>query len=235
MVAKKPISFQTYRTLYYYTSKDFALQSLRDKRIKIARFTELNDPFDFLGISTKDSGGRLQLKPIKEELDQTTGIICMSTSWQEPLLWGHYADKHKGICLQFRCAYEDWEEIKYRAERPTLRTFGKTSVAALSKHDLRRLSKMKFNQWAYEKEFRKFVPLSNPDFVTGFYFHDFSSRMKLKRVILGSKCDVPVEMIHRLCLHNGDQVGLIKSKPANFSFKVLEDVQFEHCLPPDED
>lgn len=222
-----------FKTLYYYTSKDYALQSLRDKRIKIARFTELNDPFDFVGISTKNAGGRLQLKPIKEEMDKTTGIICMSTSWQEPLLWGHYADKHKGICLQFRCASDEWEQIIYRIERPTLKTFGKASVADLSKKDLRLLSKMKFHEWEYEKEYRKFVPLENPDLVTGLYFHNFSLRMKLKRVILGSKCDVPVETIHRLCAHVGPDVQLIKSKPANLSFRVIKDLSYEHCLPPE--
>ncbi|QKW96816.1 MULTISPECIES: DUF2971 domain-containing protein [unclassified Agrobacterium] len=222
------------KTLYYYTSKDYALQSLRDKRIKIARFTELNDPFDFLGISMKNAGRSTELQSLKEDLDESTGIICMSTSWQEPLLWGHYADKHKGICLQFRCAADDWERIDYRKERPTLSTFEKDSLSKLSSEDLRRLSKMKFDQWQYEKEYRKFVPLENPDLVTGFYFHNFSSRMMLKKVILGSRCDVQVETIHRLCRHVGEKVKLIKSSPANFSFRVINDISYKHCLPPEE-
>ena len=219
------------QTLFYFTSKDFALQSLRDQRIKIARFNELNDPFDFLGISLNKKTERIRLKPLKDSMDATTGIICMSKTWHEPLLWGHYADKHKGICLEFRCFAEDWEEIVYRAERPSLKTFGCERVRDLTEADRHRLSKMKFNAWSYEKEYRKFIQLKEPDLVTGFYFHPFSDRMKLARVILGSRCDVTKKTIRNLCRHVGENVGLIKSRPAHLSFRVIQDVSYKGGLP----
>lgn len=227
---KKNDTPSLFRTLYYYTSKDYALQSLRDKRLKVARFTELNDPFDFLGVATISSSGRLKLQPLKDELDKTTGILCMSTTWQAPLLWGHYADKHKGICLQFRCAVDDWEEVKYRKKRPTLRTFGKRFVSDLTKADLHRLSKMKFEQWEYENEFRKFVSLENADLVTGLFFHEFSERMELCKVILGARCEVQPEVIHRLCRHVDPDISLIKARVAHQSFSVLRDTEYEFSL-----
>lgn len=35
--------------LYHFTSQKFGLLALKDRRLKIARINELNDPFEFLG------------------------------------------------------------------------------------------------------------------------------------------------------------------------------------------
>lgn len=217
-------------SLYYFTSKDFGLQSLRDKRLKIARFNELNDPFDFVGIALNTTTERLQIKPIKNRLDKTTGILCMSTTWQEPLLWGHYADKHKGMCLKFDCELKDWHKITYREERPTLKTFGKNQISDLSTADVHKISTMKFSKWEYEQEYRMFVPIANPDLVTGMHFRSFDESMRLSRVILGSRCDVEREKIHTLCKHNGSKVTFIKSRPANRSFNVIKDLAYDDDL-----
>ncbi|CDZ31166.1 Hypothetical protein NGAL_HAMBI490_60450 [Neorhizobium galegae bv. officinalis] len=219
------------KRLYYFTTKEYALQSLRDKRLKVARFNELNDPFDFVGIALGRSQDRIAIKPIKERLDSELGIICMSTTWQEPLLWGHYAEKHKGICLQFLVTEGHWEDVEYREERPKLTTYRKKQVSDLSQEDIHKLSKTKFKQWEYEREWRKFIHLEDPDLVTGHYFHSFSKDMRLERVILGDRCDVEKRVIHRLCAHNGPSVRLIKAKPANLSFTVLRDKAYDGELP----
>lgn len=33
--------------LYYFTTERYALEAIRDQRLKIARLNELNDPFEF--------------------------------------------------------------------------------------------------------------------------------------------------------------------------------------------
>ncbi|MDW9570209.1 DUF2971 domain-containing protein [Sinorhizobium meliloti] len=34
-------------------------------------------------------------------LSLTYGIVCLSDNWQHPMMWSHYADRHRGICLAF--------------------------------------------------------------------------------------------------------------------------------------
>jgi hypothetical protein len=218
-----------YRRLFYFTGKDYALQSLRDHRIKVSRFHELNDPFDFLGIALKSSSERIEIDQVKKRLDDTVGLICMAKTWVEPLLWGHYADKHKGICLQFLVRANKWNDINYRNTRPTLETFKKSQVSDLNTEDLRRLSLFKFKQWGYEQEARCFIALNEPDLVTGHYFQRFNDAdgiIKLERIILGSRCDVCKSVIDGLAKHNGDNVGVIKARPAHFSFRVIRDMAY---------
>jgi hypothetical protein len=40
----------------------------------------------------------------------------MSRSWENPVLWSHYAEGHKGVCLGFDVKEELLEEVKYADE-----------------------------------------------------------------------------------------------------------------------
>lgn len=31
----------------------------------------------------------------------TRGVLCLSEAWDNPLLWSHYGDQHKGICIEY--------------------------------------------------------------------------------------------------------------------------------------
>jgi len=62
---------------------------------------ELNDPFEFLGVDLSDPDFRRQIKATKKTLSESRGLLCFSKNWHNPVLWGHYADKHRGICLGF--------------------------------------------------------------------------------------------------------------------------------------
>jgi len=39
-------------------------------------------------------------------------ICCFSGEYDNILMWSHYADSHKGICLRFR-SVEDWENLEF--------------------------------------------------------------------------------------------------------------------------
>lgn len=45
--------------VYHFTTSEFALKALRDRRLKIARINELNDPFEFCADGFSD----INLKP----------------------------------------------------------------------------------------------------------------------------------------------------------------------------
>lgn len=209
------------RRLYYFNSQQYALESIRDERIKVARFTELNDPFDFLGIAVDLPSQRYSLKEARKEADKANGIICMSTTWQEPLLWGHYADKHKGICLGFDVEDEDWQKVKYRKERPSLARYGAKSLDDITEKQWEEISLTKFKAWEYEKEYRCLVELTEPDLVTGLYFKRFSPRMALRQVIVGHRSTATREMVQRLCERVGGGVEAFKARPAYRDFRII--------------
>lgn len=207
--------------LYYFTSERFALESLRDKRLKVARFTELNDPFDFLGIALDLPSQRYHLSKLKKILDESHGLLCMSTTWQEPLLWGHYADKHKGICLGFDVNPAQWLDVIYAEHRPTLETYGVRFVEDLSEENLENVARTKGQDWKYEAEMRTFVELKAPDLVTEFYFQPFSEDMKLRQIIVGERSSATRSVIGKLVDHNGGGIESFKARAAFNEYKVV--------------
>ena len=91
---------------YYLTGSQFALSNLALRRIKISRFGDLNDPFELLAVDLADKAHRRAFRATKEQLAESKGLICLSRSWANPLLWGHYAERHTGMALGFEVAEE---------------------------------------------------------------------------------------------------------------------------------
>ena len=80
------------------------------------------------------------------------GLLCLSEVSNDPLLWSHYADAHRGICLVF-----DWQteffghaqEVCYQAIRPLINPVFQSNEEMLD-HALL----TKSDHWKYEKEWR---------------------------------------------------------------------------------
>src|SRR5687767_14278862 len=87
--------------VYHLSNAEFALSNIALRRIKISRFSDLNDPFELLGANLKDKNYREAFRLTRDELHNDKGLLCFSRSWGNPVLWSHYADKHRGICLGF--------------------------------------------------------------------------------------------------------------------------------------
>jgi len=90
------------------------------------------------------------------------GVSCFSQDWDVPLLWSHYADSHRGICVEYqvhpmKMSYnpEDLHfgqhYVRYTTELPTLCL----SEILFSPHQvLSSLLATKHADWSYEKEWR---------------------------------------------------------------------------------
>ncbi|NDP48093.1 MAG: DUF2971 domain-containing protein [Sulfuriferula multivorans] len=87
--------------LYHLTTAEYAISNIGLRRLKIARFGDLNDPFELLAAELEDKDFRKAVKSWKNEFHNTKGLLCFSESWHNPVLWSHYADKHRGVCLGF--------------------------------------------------------------------------------------------------------------------------------------
>lgn len=219
--------------LYYYTKLQYGLASVRDKRIKISLYESLNDPFDFLGVATDSKDQQRELKTLRDELSAKFGIICLSETWKEPLMWGHYAESHKGICLGFEVRAAPYKKIDYRAVRPKLLDFGKNSVSELTESDKAEIAFRKFNHWSYEREWRRIVDLGRADFVDGNHYLPFDQTMVLKTILFGSRSNITKGRIEQIAL-NHPEVKIAITSPATTAFDIVIDKsKTEENVPAD--
>ncbi|MDQ1197935.1 DUF2971 domain-containing protein [Agrobacterium sp. SORGH_AS 787] len=208
--------------LYYYTKLQYGLAAIRDKRIKISLYDSLNDPFDFLGLAIDHRSERRRLSKIKKELSASFGIVCLSETWKEPLMWGHYADSHRGICLGFEVEAGGLQRILYRKERSRLEDFGRTKVSQLTEEDKVEISRRKFDRWEYEREWRRVVALGEPDYVDNNYYLPFNESIQLKTVLFGLKASVSTAQVTQILADN-PEARVAFTRPAFTSFDVVID------------
>ena len=45
------------------------------------------------------------------------GVLCFSRGWHNPLLWSHYGDKHRGVCLGFDVPNAHIVHVSYNSSR----------------------------------------------------------------------------------------------------------------------
>ena len=98
------IEHAAYRRLYYYRNEKYGLATLLNRRLRISRIMELNDPFELLAPSLRDPAKRRALQASKKERNGKTGILCFSENRDSPVMWAHYGDRYRGFCLGFDVA-----------------------------------------------------------------------------------------------------------------------------------
>jgi hypothetical protein len=73
---------------YYMTSADVALIILKERRLKLSLFHELNDPFELLSASIGEKDMRHIVHALQAHWTKTKGVICFSDNWRSPVMWG---------------------------------------------------------------------------------------------------------------------------------------------------
>lgn len=198
--------------VYHFLNAHYGLKALRKRRLKISRIMDLNDPFEFLGADLSNRQFRWALKETKKQLSDEHGILCFSKSWRNPVLWGHYADRHRGLCLGFEIPRTLLRRVRYVDAR----------WPVPAKPDLefvKRLLFTKFSHWQYEQEYRAFANLDTR--VDGHYFMDFSTNLELKRVIVGDQSTVSRQDVADAIRGLEPGVEAFKARAAFRSFEVV--------------
>jgi hypothetical protein len=121
------------------------------------------------------------LRAVYNGFVSTVGIYCLSEKKDDLLMWSHYSDCHRGLCLEFNTSTENtlfWEAFKviYQDDYPTV------NIMEIRKaENFRKALLTKSSHWAYEQEWRilKMKAEGGP----GYY--DFSSEL-LTGVIFGA-------------------------------------------------
>lgn len=81
---------------YHYTKARYALETLQTGHLKVATLQNLNDPFELLSLTFKTKEERSIQRKLKELLESKVGLLYLSKSGREPVMWSHYADCHRG-------------------------------------------------------------------------------------------------------------------------------------------
>ena len=87
---------------------------------------------------------------------------------------------------------------------------------------MNKLLSTKFFDWKYEDEMRLFVQLDHDTVESGKYFYSFSENLILREIILGPKCELPIEGIRNIVADFIPPVMVLKSRIAFTEFKVRE-------------
>jgi hypothetical protein len=204
--------------LYHFTSLHFGKLALKNQRIKISHIDDLNDPYELIGADLTDPELRSAYIKMRDEISQKQGIVCLSRRWSLPIMWSHYADKHRGICLGFDVAEPITFVVRYRANRES---FIKDMLGEhnAEEHMLRLLG-TKHEAWSYEDEIRLFISLDIKD--EGHYFQYFNEHLALKEVIAGVRTDNSALAELRLLTGMiGNDIDVFKSDLSNTNFEVI--------------
>lgn len=214
--------------LYHFLNEHYGLEDIQHRRLKIARISELNDPFEFAGVSFVNDSVRHAFRAMKQEIDKQHGLLCFSAKWSNPVMWSHYAEKHKGLCLGFDVVDESVGPVSYSGRRLAVEVKQLQSPRELPKDFIRKLLFTKYAHWKYEKEYRAFVTLEEYDEDTGHYFAEFSDHLKLRQVVVGANSLITKKQLSEALGDELRHVEQIKARLAFRSFSVVR--QRNHAL-----
>lgn len=149
---------------------------LFDSKIELVKPTaeeleKLNNMFEKLRFNSVDgclSNGEI----IPDGNDFTEGLIkefnslvdrypfyCVSKTATNNLMWSHYADSHKGFCIEFKSEYMKADKVSYQENIPKINIMDLVRLKLNPSEDgvLRRIwaaLRTKLNEWKYEEEYR---------------------------------------------------------------------------------
>jgi hypothetical protein len=207
--------------VYHLTSAEHAISDIALSRLKLARIDDLNDPFELMAVNLREPRLRRAYRDLRSRENDTTGLICFSADWTNPVLWSHYGDKHRGVCLGFGVKAALVQEVNYEEERLENFVTDTGKPLELSPEQLHQLKRTKYKHWEYEQEWRMFVPLKEAANEGSLYFRGFGRGLRLREVILGPQCILSLPKVRRLVSAHHDDVSTIKARLAYKFFKVV--------------
>ena len=226
------------------------LRSIVNSELYFARPDCLNDPFDCQvdiiasfesAVSRADELTRVLLEKIRhndylsrvQTEIKSMGVCAFSLKQENRLMWSHYADEHRGICLTYEIprSYIDENvdnimgitDVDYNNtlsdwflnEVPTLVKI--TSFEEYAKTLLKKALTVKAKEWSYEEEVRFLRRSAGVQTIDKRY---------LKEVCFGlATPDQDVELIRKLLGQNEYNVKLrkvVRSKSSDFGIEPIE-------------
>jgi hypothetical protein len=193
-----------HKRVYKFISARYAISNLQNKRLKLSTIEDLNDPFDLCPVDTSDPAFAEAVNDLAADFKHRWAILCFSRNWDNLLMWSHYGDSHRGVCLGFDIPQGE-SGVNYDTDvlyQPNV------LPAPRRREDLNldfmgRLHRTKHESWSYEQEVRMYVQVNDPPAGSfrrcpqcgrrvpddnNFTWIDFGPLLALWEVIIGSQC-----------------------------------------------
>jgi hypothetical protein len=201
-------------------SEEWGLEAIQRRRLKLALFRDMNDPFELLGIDLPRRSDRRLFQELKEEMNQTVGVLCFSRAWSNPVLWSHYADRHRGICLGFDLLDQYVKPVTYSGKRLPAQV--EKGLPAGSTETLGyKLLTTKYEHWRYEDEVRLIVELKHAIQDGDHHFVPFGPALQLREVISGPRCPLARLDLRTLVKNEHPRVSTVQGRLAFRTFRVV--------------
>ncbi len=135
---------------------------------------------------------RMIVDEIKHQLDITMksrGVLSLASQWNSPLMWSHYADEHKGICIEYdisRAVCKKPKMVDYYGGRG-INISRLVDLIIYDSEEAKEEIEYKYfytkaGQWSYEEEWRY---ISETQGVKPVPFH-------LSGIYFGMRCNISV-------------------------------------------
>lgn len=140
---------------------------------------DINDKIEYLAAAYTSA--------IENEIVNTfkTGVLCLSSKFDSPLMWSHYASKHQGLCIEYDMSNVQEDsvyKVVYGGSRKILTSDIKDWLDNTNTNNTNKLKQVclltKSEEWRYESEWRIFGRVGLGD-----------SLPPIKSIIFGLKCD----------------------------------------------
>lgn len=95
-----------------------------------------------------------QLPAVDTEWVESLGVLCLASDAKSLLMWGHYGNSHRGVCLGFDANFTPFstaKPIRYSSERPNIPL---TESSLLNEAATDSILLTKSPHWRYEEEWR---------------------------------------------------------------------------------
>ena len=93
---------------------------------------------------------------LQEIRDVRRGVACLAETWNDLLMWAHYANGHRGVCLEFDASADPFSKARKVVYSPSVPLIN--SVRILTDKSSNELTEAlyltKSAHWGYEKEWR---------------------------------------------------------------------------------
>ncbi|WP_026658160.1 DUF2971 domain-containing protein [Butyrivibrio sp. AC2005] len=166
---------------YFSLKNEYTYKNIENEQIAFTYIPNLNDPceavvrlgiFDecqdyFENIGKKETLTYIEnCDDVRDILVKEYRLLCVAQCYKQPLMWAHYADGHRGVCIEY-----DMQDIKkkiytidtvsYVPEIPT--------ISDDIKNYLTEILMYKSLDWEYEREIRAIYKIEPKDRITMTY------------------------------------------------------------------
>jgi hypothetical protein len=189
----------------------------------------MNDPYEGFAVCSDHEVTQAALEKTQWESANQFIALCFSLSPNNILMWSHYGEKHKGLCLGFDVRDEFTRPINYIHE---VQAVGNLTVERREDFSVEQGTKVadlqagaKYDGWCYEQEVRIHLSRSETDEETGLYFREFNEHLVLKEVIAGVRFPYSKKLIQDALLgYTGQEaVSILRARRSIHTFQIVLD------------